>query len=61
GHKNVKVKDTSVREFDCDHCGQHHERDVNASINILNKGLQELGITQRYATGTSGSGVCCSP
>jgi putative transposase len=60
GHKNVKVKDTSVREFDCDCCGQHHDRDVNASINILNKGLQELGITQRYATGTSGIGVCCS-
>jgi putative transposase len=59
GHKNVKVKDTSVREFDCDCCGQHHDRDVNASINILNKGLQELG-TLKYATGTSGIGVCCS-
>lgn len=56
GFKNVKVKDTSIREFDCDGCGKHHDRDFNASINILNKGLQELGITQRYATGTSGIG-----
>ena len=58
GFQNVKIKDTSIREFDCDGCGQHHDRDFNASINILNKGLLELGITQRYATGTSG--ISCS-
>jgi putative transposase len=34
--------DLSVREFDCLHCGQRHDRDINAAINIKNEGLRVL-------------------
>jgi putative transposase len=34
--------DMSVREFDCPHCGQRHDRDINAAINIKNEGLRVL-------------------
>ncbi|MDD6720145.1 MAG: zinc ribbon domain-containing protein, partial [Lactobacillus porci] len=35
-------KPLSVREWDCPFCKAHHDRDVNASINILLKGLAQL-------------------
>ena len=34
--------DLSVREFDCPHCNQRHDRDINAAINIKNEGLRVL-------------------
>ncbi|WP_448527826.1 RNA-guided endonuclease InsQ/TnpB family protein [Parathermosynechococcus lividus] len=36
--------DLSVRVFDCPHCGQKHDRDVNAAINIRNEGLRILAL-----------------
>lgn len=33
----------SVREWECPVCGVHHDRDVNAAQNILNKALQQAG------------------
>jgi transposase, IS605 orfB family len=40
GYKNPDIKDLDIREYDCPRCNAHHDRDINAAINILNKGLK---------------------
>lgn len=41
GEKSIKTKDLSVRKWVCDKCKTEHDRDLNASINILFEGLNK--------------------
>lgn len=40
----IQKMDLSVRSFDCPDCGQRHDRDLNAAINIRNEGLRLLAL-----------------
>jgi putative transposase len=42
GYRNRDVKNLALREWTCPKCGNHHDRDFNASMNLVNYGINIL-------------------
>jgi len=40
-YKNEKIKDLSIREYECPKCGSYLDRDFNAALNIMYEGLKK--------------------
>ena len=40
--KDSRLKDVKIRKWICPSCGEKHDRDLNASKNILREGLKQL-------------------
>ncbi|MBB5336884.1 IS605 OrfB family transposase [Pectinatus brassicae] len=42
GYKNSDTKDLTIRQWECPECKSHHDRDINAAINIREEGRRIL-------------------
>ena len=54
GYIHKQTKDLSVRDWECPSCHAHHDRDVNAAINILRVGLNNTSAGTVDYTGGEG-------
>lgn len=44
GYQNQDVKHLALREWDCPKCHTHHDRDMNASLNLKNEAIKLLTV-----------------